>query len=36
MFETAVQQEDTSMVWKFVSASLAFIVLVVIAYLLIA
>lgn len=36
MFETAVQKEDTSAGWKFVAASLAFVALVVIAYLLIA
>ena len=36
MFETAVQQEDPAKVWKVVAACLAFAVLVVVGYLLIA
>ncbi len=36
MFETAVQQEDPGMIWKFVAGCLAFAVLVAVGYLLIA
>ena len=36
MFETAVQQEEPGTIWKFLGACLAFAVLVVVGYLLIA
>ena len=36
MFETAVQQEDTGTPWGVISACVAFVVLVVVGYILIA